>query len=113
MAVIKLGYVPNRGDLVLSEGADFVCSLQEVDNGTPVVWPDGTTCRMEFPELTGIGPFNATVSEETGTASFVLDKTVTVGEDILDKTPFHIYLVKENEFLWFQGKVDRQENGHA
>jgi len=43
----------------------------------------------------------------------VLDKTVTVGADILDKTPFHIYLVKENDFLWFQGKVDRKELGHA
>ena len=113
MALIKLGYVPNTGALVLSEGADWVCSLQEVDGGTPVIWPDGTTCRLEFPELDSIGPFDATVVELSGTASFVLDKTVTVGADILDKTPFHIYLVKENDFLWFQGKVDRKELGHA
>lgn len=115
MATIKLGYVPNTGALVLSEGADFVCSLQEVqdDGVTPVVWPEDTTCRIEFPELDGIGPYSATVVEATGTASFVLQETVTLPEDIPDKTPFHIYLVKENDFLWFHGKVDRKERGHA
>lgn len=113
MALIKLGYEPNRGNLILSEDADFVCSLQEVDGDVPVEWPEGTTCVMSFPELDGVGPFSATVSEETGTASFVLDKTVTVAEDIPQHTPFHIHLIKENEFLWFHGKVDRKERGHA
>lgn len=112
MATVKLGYVPNRGALVLSEGADFVCSLQEVDNGVPVVWPEDTTCRLEFPTL-DVDPIEAVVTEATGSATFILDKTATTATEVPDNSPFHIYLVKDEEFLWFHGKVDRKERGNA
>lgn len=105
MATVKLGYEPNDGTLILSEGADWVCSFQEEG----VVWPDGTTCRLEFPDLVGVGPFSATVVEETATASFVLQETVTTEENIPGGERFRIYLVKENDFLWFKGKVVRDE----
>ncbi len=105
MTIIKLGYEPNDGQLILSEGADWVCSLQETDT----TWPDGTTCRLEFPDLTGVGPFSATVTEETATASFVLQESVTTADNIPGGERFWIYLVKENDFLWFKGKVKRDE----
>jgi|SRR5690606_14691845 len=106
MATVKLGYEPNVGELILSEGADWVCSLQEEG----ATWPVGTECRLEFPELT-VGPYNAVVTESTATAAFVLQETETLETSIPQGTPFHIYLNKENDFLWFQGKVKRKERG--
>ena len=102
---IELGYTPNKGNLVLSEGADWVCSLQEKG----VTWPEGTTCRLEFPDLDSVGPYSATVSEETATAAFVLQETDTRAADIPAGTKFRIYLVKDDDFLWFYGAVKRYE----
>jgi len=102
---IELGYKPNKGNLILSEGADFVTSLQEKG----VTWPEDTECRLEFPDLSGVGPFAAVVTEETATASFVLQETVTTADNIPAGSKFRIYLVKENDFLWFYGKVVRDE----
>lgn len=107
---ITLGYEPNQGNLVLSDSADFICSLTE--DGT--TWPTGSTCRVEFPDLSGIGPYTATVDVTTATASFDLDKTVTTDVLIPSGTRFRIYLVKgtggsASDFLWFFGKVKREE----
>lgn len=105
MPTVKLGYEPNDGVLILSEGADWVCTFQEQS----ATWPEGTTCRLEFPDLDGVGPYSAIVSEESATAEFVLQETVTTAENIPNGTKFRIYLVKENDFLWFHGKVKRDE----
>lgn len=102
---IDLGYKPNVGKLILSEGADWVCTLWEKG----ATWPEGTTCRLEFPDLSGVGPFAAVVTTENATASFVLQETVTTEANIPAGTAFRIYLVKTNDFLWFRGKVAREE----
>lgn len=106
MATVKLGYEPNVGELILSEGADWVCSFQESGG---LEWPVGTTCVLEFPELTGVGPYSATVTESTSTAVFLLQETETTEENIPSGTLFRIYLHKTNDFLWFRGKVKRYE----
>lgn len=105
----ELGYSPNVATLVLSEGADWVCTLQE-ENTT---WPTGTTCRIEFPELSGVGPYTATVTLATATAVFLLDKADTTADDIPSGSLFRIYLVKGTtaDYLWFHGKVKRKEDG--
>ncbi len=110
MAIVTLGYEPNKGNLILSDGADFICTLTE--SGT--TWTTGSTCRIEFPDLTGIGPYSATVDVSTATAAFSLDKSVTTDDLIPAGTRFHIYLVKGTgsdaaDFLWFNGKVKREE----
>jgi hypothetical protein len=106
MATVKLGYEPNVGELILSEGADWVCTFQESGGAA---WPDPTTCRLEFPDLDGVGPFSAVVDEVSATAEFVLQETDTTADEIPDGTKFGIYLVKENDFLWFKGKVKRKD----
>ena len=103
--MIDLGYKPNQGKLILSEGADWVCTFTEEN----AVWPEGTTCRLEFPDLSGVGPFAAVVIEENATASFVLQETATTAASIPSGSKFRIYLTKENDFLWFYGKVARAE----
>lgn len=105
MSIVKLGFEPNTGQLILSPDADWICTL--VEDG--VTWPASTTCRLEFPSL-AVGPYSATVTISTATAAFHLDKTVTGEADIPGDTEFNIYLVKggTDDFLWFTGKVKRK-----
>lgn len=107
MTITKLGYESNTGQLLLSEGADFICTLQEEG----ATWPALSTCRLEFPDLSGIGPYSATVTVGTATAVFNLDKTVTTAALIPGGSHFRIYLVKGTtaDFLWFHGNVKRVE----
>lgn len=107
MAVFSLGFTPNQEPLILSEGADFICTLQEKNT----TWPASTTCRIEFPDLDGIGPYSATVTVATATAVFALDKTVTTAELIPGGSKYRLYLVKSGttDYLWFYGNVKRKE----
>ncbi|WNN94160.1 hypothetical protein SEA_ELINAL_29 [Gordonia phage Elinal] len=106
---MALGYDPNEESIVLSEGADFVVSLTEKG----VQWPDGTTCTLTFIEpATPVGPYTAVVNETAtagGTASFVIPKTDTTAAKLPKGTKYRIHLTKDRTYLWFRGKVERQD----
>lgn len=105
---MPLGFDPNEDTLLLSEGAEFVCSFTE----DGVQWPEGTECTLEFPTLVGVGPYTAVVNEtapEGGTASFVIPRVDTTSAKIPAKTPYRVYLAKDHRYLWFRGKVVRED----
>lgn len=96
-----LGYQPLKGKLILTTGADWVCTLS---TGKP--WPEGTTCWAQVGDLP---QWDATVTETTGTASFVVQSAITDGVD--DRTPYTIFLrypgTPSTEFAWFEDTVKR------
>ena len=96
-----LGYKPIKGTLLLSDGADWVCTLTTGD-----VWPEGTTVWCEVGDLP---QWDAVVDEPTGTAAFVVQSDVT--DPVESGEPFTIYLRYPSsptaEYAWFEGKVKR------
>lgn len=97
----NLGFKPNKGKLLLSDGADWICSLS-----TGEVWPAGTTCWVQVGDL---APWNAVVTEATGTASFKIESTIT--DDVADGTEYTVYLryptSPTTEYAWFEDRVQR------
>ncbi|QNJ57077.1 hypothetical protein L3Y21_gp033 [Gordonia phage Rabbitrun] len=96
-----LGYRPLKGRLILTDGADWVCTLSTGD-----VWPEGTTV---WAKVGNLPQWDAQVVEETGTATFVVQAATT--DTVADNTPYIIYLrhpgSPTTEFAWFQDKVSR------
>ena len=68
-----LGYKPLRGKLLLSDGADWVCTLS-----TGVAWPTGTLVWCKVGDLP---QWDAVVTEVTGTAAFKVESATT---DLVD-----------------------------
>ena len=99
-----LGYQPNRGKLILSVGADWVCTLQE----QRTTWPEGTEVWCEVDGQT----WDAVVTPATATAAFVVQSDSTDSVD--DGAEFRIYkrypTSPTTEYLWFLGRVERQDN---
>ncbi|AYR03180.1 hypothetical protein SEA_OCTOBIEN14_32 [Gordonia phage Octobien14] len=97
----NLGYDPMKGKILLSKGADWVCTLSTGD-----VWPAGTTVWAQVGDL---APWNAAVTESTGTAAFRVESTIT--DEVEDRTPYTIYLrfpgSPSTEFAWFEDQVRR------
>lgn len=100
-----LGFVPSRANLILSLGADWVCSLTSKGE----VWPADTECWVEVDGLED--PWEAVVNETTATASFVVQSATT--DPVDDGTNFRLYLrfpgTPSTEYLWFYGQVRRVE----
>ena len=111
------GFDPNEDSLILSEGADYVATF--VEQG--VVWPPGTTAQIIFPELTGVGPFdadvtlNGSITDESGQtitggmASFIIPKASTGAATIPKGTKYRLMLSKAQTYCWFRGKTERQD----
>lgn len=97
---VTLGYTPNKATLLLSEGADWVCSLSE---GGP--WPAGTEVWCEV----GGERWDADVSAEDGVAVFRVESAET--DLIATRAAFRIYYSipgsPSTEYLWFTGNVKR------
>lgn len=111
------GFDPNEDSIILSEGADYVATF--VEQG--VVWPPGTTAQIIFPDLEGVGPFEATVTLDGsifnqsgqvvagGMAAFVIPKVSTGADTIPKGSKYRLMLSKEHTYCWFRGKVERQD----
>lgn len=102
---MAFGHQPGKETIILSKGADWVCSLQD----TGEVWPEGTECWVEIGDL---DPIEATVTPETATASFKVESTVV--DPVPNRAPFNLYLrfpttPETTEYLWFWGQVNRVE----
>lgn len=107
-----LGYQPQKGKVVLSKGADWVCTLQAQGQ----TWPDGTTVSVQFlppnqPNATPIASANATVTASTATAAFLIQSEIA--DTIPNQAVFRIYYKvpgsQTTEYAWFIGKVARQD----
>ena len=110
------GFDPNEDSLILSEGADYVASFME----RGVTWPEGTMAVLSFPDLEDVGPYNGTVNETAtmtvngssftgGVAAFVIPAADTTAAKIPKGTRYRLHLTKEHRYLWFRGKVERQD----
>ena len=53
------GFDPNEDSLILSEDAAYIATFMEL---TDDPWPEGTTCRLSFPTLPGVGPYYASIN---------------------------------------------------
>lgn len=101
---VNLGFVPNKGTVVFTEGADWVCALSSPGE----VWPSGTECWIEFDTE---DTFAATVTESPAKAAF------RVESDDVDAIPagtkFKLFLrfpgSPTTEYAWFIGSVKRVE----
>lgn len=109
MATI-LGNVPNKAELALSIGADWICTLIEQDKrGVPTVLPEGTQVWCEVGEQS----WDAVVTASEGRATFVVQS-----EDcdlIKNNAVYRIYRRFPDpsdtiEQLWFTGKVRRRDS---
>lgn len=102
-----LGYVPNPGSIVLSDGADWVCSLWEEG----VSWEEGTEVWV----VIGDSTFDAVVTESEARASFLVQSTDV--DPIADGTKFTVYMRKPTtpttEYAWFIGTVKRRDGATA
>ena len=96
-----LGYQPLRGKLLLSDGADWVVTLT-----TGEVWPDGTEVWCQVGDL---DPWDATVTESTGTAAFKVESEVT--DTVESGTEYTIFIkyptTPTTEYAWFEDTVKR------
>ena len=101
-----LGFIPNKGTIHLSEGADWVCSLD-----TPDVWEDGTESWVEFPDLDI--RWDGFVNAAEGDVSFKIEQSETTAENIPQGSQFRLYAkfptVPSTEYLWFRGAVKRHD----
>lgn len=95
-----LGYKPLKGKLLLSDGADWVCTLS-----TGEVWPSGTAVWCQIGEQR----WDAIVTPVTGTAAFTVESDVT--DSIASGTPYTVYLqfpgAPSVEYAWFEDVVRR------
>ena len=100
----ELGFRPNRGTLILSEGADWICSID-----SPDVWEPGTEVWVEFPDLDI--RWDATVDPLTGVAGFKTEQSETTAEKVPNGSVFRLFFKAPGEpsaeYLWFVGKVKR------
>ena len=100
----ELGFRPNRGTLILSEGADWICSID-----SPDAWEPGTEVWVEFPELDI--RWDATVDPLTGVAGFKTEQSETTAENVPNGSVFRLFFKTPGdpsaEYLWFVGKVKR------
>ena len=100
----ELGFRPNRGTLILSEGADWICSID-----SPDAWEPGTEVWVEFPELDI--RWDATVDPLTGVAGFKAEQSETTAENVPNGSVFRLFFKTPGdpsaEYLWFVGKVKR------
>ncbi|UAK38456.1 hypothetical protein K8O93_01225 [Gordonia bronchialis] len=100
----KLGYVPNRGTIILSRGADWVCSLTD-----SAPWDADTEVWVEVEGVEE--PWQAVVNEVTSSASFVVQSADT--DPVQDGAWFRLYMRKpgspSTEYLWWYGTVMRAE----
>ncbi|MDO4606965.1 MAG: hypothetical protein Q4B12_06560 [Bowdeniella nasicola] len=102
-----LGFVPNYGTIALSEGADWVCSLE-----TDSVWPEGTSVWVDFPVL-GIR-WDAVVDAGRGVAAFRVEEPETVVEKVPQGARFRLMMSmpgesESTEYVWFTGEVQRHD----
>ena len=100
----KLGYVPNRGTIILSRGADWVCSLTD-----SAPWAADTEVWVEIEGVTE--PWEAVVDEAASTASFLVQSADT--DPVPDGAKFWLYMrypgSPSTEYLWWYGTVLRAE----
>lgn len=113
------GFDPNEDSLILSQDAAYVATFMEI---TEEPWPPETTCVLSFPDLTGVGPYYATINSygsittpggtvySGGIASFLVPETDTDIVKIPRNTRYRIHLTKNGvPYLWYRGKVERQD----
>lgn len=99
----QLGFVPNKGQVILSTGADLIFNLESDGEA----WPSGTTCQLKFPSQ-GL-TFDATISGVV--ISFKVESASV--DPIPNGAIFRIYLTRPtsptSEYLWWTGTVARKD----
>lgn len=99
---MALGYEPNRADIYVSWGADWIANLDAEDT-----WPGGTTCWVRVGGVDHL----ADVNDLQGTAAFRVESEVC---DLWkNRAPFTIYLqfpgAPTTEYAWFTGVIKRKD----
>ena len=111
-----LGYAPNKANLVLTLGADFICSVMEggkVVGGQvvpTVVWESGTQCWISIDGITGHW-CDAIIDTLTATAKFRVESAQC--DSVPDGATYRLYLQRPTtpttEYCWFLGSVRRKD----
>ncbi|MCF8610073.1 hypothetical protein L5G28_07840 [Gordonia sp. HY285] len=99
---MALGYEPNKSKLLLSTGADWVCTL-DIDGE----WPEGTTCWVQVGDLP---QWDGAVDATEGIVAFKVEAEVT--DPVKNGTPYTIYVrypttPETTEYAWFEDIVKR------
>lgn len=96
MSGMNLGIQPETLRVILTTGADFLCTIR-----LNVNYPAGTTLSLVFPTTT----WTATIS--TTDAVFSVDKAIT--DTIADGTPVSLkYVNGTTDQVWAVGTVKRR-----
>lgn len=95
----SLGIKPETSRIVLTEGADFYCTLTLSSN-----WPVGTSLTIVFPDLATTW----TASISTTNAVFSVDKASTTADAVPDGSRWQLkYINGTTDQTWMLGTVVR------